>query len=156
MRKTIAVIATLAGFVAASHAHADASLAESSSALRQASHLLVAMEGDAHRVAGLLRTARASHAVGPAKCVDGYLSQIDASVRHGRDDVAEIRAAIVTNDQPAAIRAMGWLEARREAARTASFAADSCLTPAAAQERDHTVVHVVTPVLPSDRAVFSR
>lgn len=114
------------------------------------------MEGDAHRVAVLLRTTRAARSVGPAKCVDGYLSRIDAGVRHGRDDVAMIRAAIAIGDDAGAQRAMGWLASRREAARSAAFAADSCVVPNAVQERDQTVVHIlVNPALPSDRAVFS-
>lgn len=148
VRLSVALAATLAfGFPA--RAHADVDLAT------QSSRLLAVMEGDAHHVASLLRTARASHAAGPAKCVDGYLSQIDTGVRHARDDIADIRSAIAMHDRAAALRAMGWLEARREAARVASFSADTCVVPSAAQDRDHTVVRVVVdPALPSDRAVF--
>jgi len=155
MRTILAATMSLALVLAPQHARAEDSRAQDATVMRTAAHLLATMEGDAHRVATLLRTARASHAPGPAKCVDGFLSQIDANVRHGREDLAEIRAAIVSNDRAAALRAMGWLASRREAARNASFAADSCLVPALAQERDQTVVRViVNPALPSDRAVF--
>ncbi len=122
----------------------------------QASGMLAAMEGDAHRVALLLRTARAARRAGPIKCVDGYLSRIDTDVRHGRDDLADLRAALASGDAGAARRALGWLAARREAARAASFAADACITPSLATDRDQTTVHVVAPALPSDRAVFGR
>ena len=121
-----------------------------------AGSLLSAMEGDAHRVAVLLRAARASHAPTTIKCVDGYLSQIDADVRHGREDVGDLRAALAKRDGAAAQRAILWLTTRREAARNASFGADSCLAPTLATERDRTTVRVVAPRLPSDRAVFAR
>lgn len=135
----------------APHARADVDMRV------EASRMLSAMEGDAHRVALLLRSTRAAHGK-PAsvKCIDGFLSQIDAGVRHGREDVADIRAAISTNDYESARRALGWLSSRREAARWASFAADTC-NGAAAAEPDRTEVHVVAPPrLPSDRDVFSR
>ncbi len=121
------------------------------------SRMLSAMEGDAHHVATLLRNARAARAPGPIKCVDGYLSQIDVGVRHGREDLATIRAAAFTGDDATAHRAMGWLASRREAARTAAFAADACASPTLVTEQDHTVVHVIVdPKLPPDRAVFPR
>ncbi len=123
----------------------------------EAGRMLSAMEGDAHRVAILLRTTRAAHG-SPAsiKCVDGFLSQIDAGVRHGREDVADIRAALATNDVETAHRSLAWLASRREAARWASFAADTCVGTVAA-EPDRTEVRVVAPPrLPSDREVFAR
>lgn len=140
----------LAPFVSPGDARADVDLRA------QAGRMLSAMEGDAHRVSLLLRSARNARAPGPIQCVNRYLSQIDAGVRHGRDDVADIRAAIAVGDTRTAFRAMGWLSSRREAARTASFAADSCVGPSTEQP-DSTVVHVVVdPKLPSDRSVFAR
>ncbi len=151
MRKTSIAFAATAAIVFAPNARADADLRA------QGAQLMSAMEGDAHRVAVLLRTARAARSPGPAKCVDGYLSRIDTSVRHGRDDLAEIRAAVAVGDKATAIRAMGWLASRREAARSASFAADTCIVPTAAQERDQTVVRIVAPPrLPTDHDVFAR
>jgi hypothetical protein len=123
----------------------------------EAGRMLAAMEGDAHRVAILLRTTRAAHG-SPAsiKCIDGFLSQIDAGVRHGREDVADIRAALAANDVEKAHRSLSWLTGRREAARWASFAADTC-NGAVAAEPDRTEVRVVVPPrLPSDREVFGR
>lgn len=123
----------------------------------QAGHMLVAMEGDAHHVANLLRNARAARMASAVKCVDGLLSQIDTGVRHGRDDVAAIRTATSTGDDASARRAMGWLASRREAARTAAFAADACASPLEVTSRDRTEVRVVVDTkLPSDRAVFTR
>ncbi len=120
----------------------------------EASRMLSAMEGDARRVALLLRSARAAHTpAGPIKCIDGFLSQIDAGVRHGREDLADIHAALAANDQESAKRSLGWLASRREAARWASFAADTC-NGAVAAEPDRTEVRVVKPTLPSDRDVF--
>ena len=119
----------------------------------EAGRMLSAMEGDARRVSLLLRSARASHAEGPAKCINGFLSQIDADVRHGRDDVADLRASLDQKDVAGARRAMGWLSSRREAARWASFAADTCNGQVAARQ-DETEVHIVRPKLPSDREVF--
>lgn len=109
----------------------------------EAGRMLAAMEGDAHRVALLLRTTRAAHAA-PAsiKCVDGFLSQIDAGVRHGREDLADIRAAVETGDLEHARRSLGWLSSRREAARWASFAAATC-NGAVAAEPDRTEVRVI-------------
>jgi hypothetical protein len=109
----------------------------------EGAHLLVAMEGDAHHVAVLLRNARATHATSSAKCVDGYLSQIDASVRHGRDDLATIRSATSVGDDATAHRALGALSSRREAARSSAFAADACASPVVATPQDHTVVRVI-------------
>ena len=138
MRKNTAGF-LLAGALALApqRAHADVDLRT------QATRMLAAMEGDAHRVAVLLQTARAAHKPGPIKCVDGYLSRIDTDVRHGREDLADIRAALASGDVPAARRSLGWLTTRREAARQASFAADSCMTPTVATDRDQTTVHVV-------------
>jgi len=119
--------------------------------------MLSAMEGDAHHVATLLRNARAARAPGPIKCVDGFLSQIDAGVRHGRDDLADIRSATLTGDDAAARRALGSLASRREAARIAAFGADVCASPAMATTQDHTVVHVIVdPKLPTDHIIFTR
>ena len=148
MRKKTAGLLLCAAALAPATARADGDLRA------RAGSMLAAMQGDAHRVALLLRTARASHAAGPIKCVDGYLSQVDADVRHGRDDLAEIRAALAMGDVHRANRAMGWLASRREAARSASFAADACMAPNVATERDQTTVRVVAPTLPPDRAVF--
>ena len=120
---------------------------------REAGRMLSAMEGDARRVSLLLRSARASHAEGQAKCINGFLSQIDADVRHGRDDVADLRASLEQRDLDGARRAMSWLSSRREAARWASFAADTCNGQVAATH-DETEVHVVKPKLPSDRDIF--
>jgi hypothetical protein len=121
----------------------------------QAGRMLSAMEGDARRVSLLLRSARASHAENQAKCINGFLSQIDADVRHGRDDVADLRASLEQKDIDGARRALGWLSSRREAARWASFAADTCNGQVAAGN-DETEVHVVKPKLPSDHDVFAR
>jgi hypothetical protein len=152
MMKTTTCLGLLSALVVTSEsARADVDLSV------QASHMLVAMEGDAHHVATLLRQARAARAPGAAKCVDGFLSQIDASVRHGRDDLAAIRSATSTGDADSARRAMGWLASRREAARTAAFAADACASPLEVTSRDHTIVHVIVDTkLPSDPAVFTR
>ncbi len=145
--------------LAPAHARADsdgaASGASQAARMRlEAGRMLSAMEGDAHRVALLLRTARAAKAApGPLKCIDGFLSQIDAGVRHGREDVADLLASVSTGDLTAARRSLGWLASRREAARWASFAADTC-SGAVAAEPDHTEVRVVAPRLPSDRDVF--
>lgn len=148
MKKLAAGTFLCALALAPSHARADVDLRV------QASHMLSAMEGDSRRVALLLRSARASHAVNAAKCIGGFLSQIDAGVRHGRDDVADLRAALMQNDVDAARRALTWLASRREAARWASFAADTC-NGNVAPENDRTEVHVVAPPkLPSDRDVF--
>jgi len=150
MRNKAAALLLCAAALAPMTARAEGDLSA------RAGNLLAAMEGDAHRVAVLLRTARASHPPSTIKCVDGYLSQIDADVRHGREDLGDLRAALAKRDGAAAERAILWLTTRREAARNASFAADSCLTPLLATERDRTTVHVVRPKLPSDRAVFGR
>ena len=133
--------------LAPSHARADTDMR------LEAGRMLSAMEGDAKRVSLLLRSARASHAEGPAKCINGFLSQIDAGVRHGREDVADLRASLDQKDVDGARRAMGWLSSRREAARWASFAADTC-TGQVAATHDQTEVHIVKPTLPSDRDVF--
>jgi len=122
----------------------------------QANGMLAVMEGDAHRVAVLLQHARAAHAPGPIQCVDGYLSQVDTDVRYGRDDVRALRAALAAGDRRTAQRALLWLSSRREAARSASFAADACITPSLATARDETTVRVVAPNLPSDPTVFAR
>jgi hypothetical protein len=126
--------------------------AEGDASMREAGKMLSAMEGDARRVSLLLRAARASHAT-TAKCINGFLSQIDADVRHGRDDVADLRASLAQKDLDGANRALSWLSSRREAARWASFAADTCNGQVAATH-DETEVHVVKPTLPSDRDVF--
>jgi hypothetical protein len=115
--------------------------------------MLSAMEGDARRVSLLLRSARASHAEGQAKCINGFLSQIDAGVRHGREDIADLRSSLDQKDLDGARRALGWLTSRREAARQASFAADTC-NGQVASTHDETEVHVVKPKLPSDKDVF--
>jgi len=144
----LASIVLLSGLaLAPSHARADTDMR------LEAGRMLSAMEGDARRVSLLLRSARASHAEGPAKCINGFLSQIDADVRHGRDDVADLRASLDQKDVAGARRAMGWLSSRREAARWASFAADTCNGQVAARQ-DETEVHIVRPKLPSDREVF--
>ena len=144
----LASIVLLSGLaLAPSHARADTDMR------LEAGRMLSAMEGDARRVSLLLRSARASHAEGPAKCINGFLSQIDADVRHGRDDVADLRASLDHKDVAGARRAMGWLSSRREAARWASFAADTCNGQVAARQ-DETEVHIVRPKLPSDREVF--
>lgn len=135
--------------LAPSHARADTDMR------LEARRMLSAMEGDAHRVSLLLRSARASHAEGQAKCINGFLSQIDADVRHGREDVLDLRASLDQKDIDGARRALGWLSSRREAARWASFAADTCNGQVAAGH-DETEVHIVKPKLPSDRDVFSR
>lgn len=122
----------------------------------QASGMLAAMEGDAHRVALLLRDARAARRPEPIHCVDAYLTRIDTDVRYGREALADYRAALARGDTAEAKRALSWLATRREAARSASFAADACVTPTLATDRDQTTVHVVTPTLPPDRAVFGR
>jgi hypothetical protein len=150
MRIKTAGLYLLAALACSSAAGAEADLRS------RAGGMLAAMEGDAHRVAGLLRVARAAHAKGPIHCVDGYLSQIDADVRNGRADVRTLHAALAKNDRRRAESAFLWLTTRREAARNASFAADTCLTPKLATDRDQTVVRVVRPELPSDRAVFTR
>ena len=150
MRTKLAGWIALVALALAPHARADVDLRT------RAGSMLAAMEGDAHRVALLLRNARAARAAGPIKCVDGYLSQVDADVRHGREDVADLHAALSRHDVGAARRALGWLTSRREAAREASFAADACMTPSLATDRDETTVRVVPPKLPSDRAVFGR
>jgi hypothetical protein len=149
MKKVSAtLVAMFALTLAPAQARADADLR------LEAGRMLAAMEGDAHRVALLLRSARASKApAGPIKCIDGFLSQIDAGVRHGREDVADIRALVATGDLAAARRSLGWLASRREAARWASFAADTC-GGAVAAEPDHTEVRIVAPRLPSDHEVF--
>ncbi len=141
---SITVLSALA--LAPSHARADVDMLE-------ARKMLSAMEGDARRVSLLLRSARASHAAGAAKCINGFLSQIDADVRHGRDDVADLRASLSQKDLDGAKRALSWLSSRREAARWASFAADTCNGQVAARA-DETEVHVVKPTLPSDHDVF--
>jgi len=144
----LASIVLLSGLaLAPSHARAETDMR------LEAGRMLSAMEGDARRVSLLLRSARASHAEGPAKCINGFLSQIDADVRHGRDDVADLRASLDQKDVAGARRAMGWLSSRREAARWASFAADTCNGQVAARQ-DETEVHIVRPKLPSDREVF--
>jgi hypothetical protein len=149
MKKLASITLLSALTLAPSHARADTDMRV------EAGRMLSAMEGDAHRVALLLRSARASHATGPAKCIDGFLSQIDAGVRHGRDDVADVRASLSQNDVAAARRALAWLASRREAARWASFAADTC-NGQLASTHDQTEVHVVRPKLPSDKEVFAR
>src|SRR5678815_694022 len=118
----------------------------------EAGRMLSAMEGDARRVSLLLRSARASHAEGPARCINGFLSQIDAGVRHGREDVADLRASLDQKDVDGARRALSWLSSRREAARWASFAADTC-NGQVGSTHDETEVRVVKPKLPSDRDV---
>jgi hypothetical protein len=145
-----------AGLICALALASASSRAEGTPLEHRAANMLAAMEGDAHRVAGLLRNARAAHAAGPTKCVDRYLSQIDTDVRHGREDVADLHAALAARNGARAGHAMSRLTGRREAARWASFAADTCLTPQMATDRDHTTVRVILPRLPSDRAVFSR
>ncbi|HEY1957208.1 MAG TPA: hypothetical protein VGH28_16430 [Polyangiaceae bacterium] len=150
MRNKTAGLVLCAAALGAVTARADGDLGA------RAGSMLAAMEGDAHRVALLLRTARAARTPGPIKCVDANLSRIDTDVRHGRDDIADLRAALSTGDVARANRAMSWLASRREAARSASFAADACVTPSAPTERDRTTVHVVPPKLPPDRAVFGR
>jgi len=147
MKKLASMTVLLVLALAPSHARADADMRV------EAGRMLSAMEGDARRVSLLLRTARASHAASAAKCINGFLSQIDAGVRHGRDDVADLRASLAQNDEGAARRALGWLASRREAARWASFAADTCNGQVAATH-DETEVHIVKPTLPSDRDVF--
>jgi hypothetical protein len=150
MKKLAALTFLGALALAPSHARAETDLRV------QASRMLSAMEGDAHRVALLLRSARAAHSVNAAKCIGGFLSQIDAGVRHGRDDVADLRAALAQNDLEAARRSLSWLASRREAARWASFSADTC-NGNVAPENDRTEVHIVPPPkLPSDRDVFAR
>jgi hypothetical protein len=150
--KTLASITLLSALaLAPSHARAD----DGSGMRLEARRLLSAMEGDARRVSLLLRSARASHSEGQAKCINGFLSQIDAGVRHGRDDVADLRASLEQNDINAARRALGWLSSRREAARWASFAADTC-NGQVASSHDETEVHIVKPKLPSDHDVFAR
>ncbi len=146
-----AYIGGLALVLAAPGARADGDLRV------QAGHMLTAMEGDAHHVATLLRNARAAHSPSAAKCVDGFLSQIDVAVRNARDDLATIRSATQARDDASAKRAMGFLASRREAARTAAFGADACASPAVVTPVDHTIVRVIVETkLPSDRAVFSR
>ncbi len=108
----------------------------------EATHMLSAMVGDAQRVASLLQGARAARAPGPIKCVDGYLSQIDAGVRHGRDDVADIRSATATGDAATVQRALGWLSSRRQAARAAALAANGCISGTATPTTG-TVVRVI-------------
>ena len=144
---SISLLAALA--LAPSHARAEGDMRI------EAGRMMSAMLGDAHRVSLLLRSARSSHAETQAKCIDGFLSQIDAGVRHGREDVADLRASLDQNDLPGARRALSWLASRREAARWASFAADTCNGQLAATH-DETEVHVVKPVLPSDKDIFAR
>ena len=157
---SITLLSALA--LAPSHARADvdgsAEGGTSPATMRmrlEAGRMLSAMEGDARRVSLLLRSARASHADGPAKCINGFLSQIDADVRHGREDVADLRASLDQKDLDGARRALGWLSSRREAARWASFAADTC-NGQVASSHDETEVRIVRPKLPSDRDVFAR
>jgi hypothetical protein len=151
MMKVKAHVGAVALVLIAQGARADVDLRA------QAGHMLTAMEGDAHHVATLLRTARAAHSPSAAKCVDGFLSQIDVAVRHGRDDLATIRSATSAGDNAAAHLAMGWLASRREAARTAAFGADACASPLEVTAVDHTIVRVIVDTkLPSDRTVFTR
>jgi hypothetical protein len=149
MNRVVSMMLLSALALAPSHARAETDMR------LEAGRMLSAMEGDARRVSLLLRSARASHAEGQAKCINGFLSQIDADVRHGRDDVADLRASLEQKDLAGARRALGWLSSRREAARWASFSADTCNGQLAATH-DETEVHIVKPKLPSDRDVFAR
>ncbi len=122
----------------------------------QAAGMLAAMEGNAARVATMLRQARALRPAPAAqvKCIDDALSRVDAAVRSGKDDVAQLRSAVRSGDAPAARRAMIALSSKRQAAREATVAADTCRT-GLPNTGDSTVVRVVVDKsLPSDSAVF--
>lgn len=122
----------------------------------QAAGMLAAMEGNAARVATMLRQARASKPApsGQVKCIDDALSRVDAAVRSGKDDVAQLRSAVRSGDGSAARRAFVALSSKRQAARDATMAADACRANLP-NAPEGTVVHVVVdPKLPPDGAVF--
>ncbi len=134
----------------ASTARADSDLAA------QAAGMLAAMEGNAARVATMLRQARAARPPPAAqvKCIDAALSRVDVAVRSGKDDVAQVRTAIRAGDASAAHRALVALGSKRQAARDATMEADACRA-GLPHATEGTVVRVVVDrSLPSDSAVF--
>ncbi len=125
----------------------------------QTAGLLAAMEGNASRVATMLRQARASRPVPAAqvKCIDDALSRVDAAVRGAKDDAAQLKSAARAGDALAVKRALLGLQSKREAAREATLGADACRAGTKAATSEGTVVRVVVdPKLPSDGAVFKR
>ncbi len=118
---------------------------------------LATMKGDAQRIASMLAQARRGGTPEQRRCLDLALSEADAAVRTGSDDVTAARAAAKARDKAAASRAMASLAVKRAAARAAVFAADACVAPpgAVVGPRDATVVRVfVDPNLPPDSALF--
>jgi hypothetical protein len=146
-------LAILAAVVMAAPARAD------TDARTAAAGMLAAMEGNASRVATMLRQARASKPVpaGRVKCIDDALSRVDAAVRAAKDDEAQVRAAVRLGDTTATKRALLSLRSKRQAAREATMTADACGAGVTATPAGATVVRVhVDQKLPPDSAVFKR
>lgn len=125
----------------------------------QAAGMLAAMEGNASRVATMLRQARASRPVpaGQVKCIDDALSRVDAAVRGAKDDAAQLKSAVRAGDAATVRRTLASLTSKREAARAATMGADACRAGTRPTTGETTVVRVIVDTkLPSDAAVFKR
>ena len=121
----------------------------------RASSALAAMSGNAQRVRGLLRKARAGNLTSEVRCVEAALSRIDAAVRSGKDENRMMELAVARGDGAAVTRAFVALVGFREATRVSAGAADACFSSVDVAPSEGTVVSfVVDPSMPPDRAVF--
>lgn len=126
----------------------------------EAHALLASMSANAHAAREVLEAARARRRPDEVRCSDEALSRADVALRHGREDAAELFAALTAHDARAAADALTRLRARAVASRGAASTATRCIPQENALRPDRTqvIIHVdpADPAQPpTDRASAS-
>ncbi len=109
-------------------------------------HALVATtEHNAGVVFDALVIARTRQSASTVRCVDEALSRADVALRHAREDISILDAAVAARDAPASSEILERLRARVAASHAAVVSAASCRTSDAARYADRTLVTVIRP-----------
>jgi hypothetical protein len=111
----------------------------------EARALVATTEHNAGVVFDALAIARTRQSASTVRCVDEALSRADVALRHAREDVSILDAAVAARDAPASSEILERLRARVSASHEAVVSAASCRTSDAARYVDRTLVTVIRP-----------
>jgi hypothetical protein len=127
------------GIASAETGSADGQAARASGEARA---LLETMQEHARAAREVLERARARRRADEIRCSDEALSRADVALRHGKEDAADLHAALAAHEDQAAASALQRLRARSLASGDAAVIASKCIIDDSARgDRTKVTVH---------------